>query len=702
MFEEIDAWLAQASPRALLIRADYGVGKSAFLSRLLDRERKCTTDGFCRVVGWHFCQHDTRETLKVSAFVSNFAAQLKDSLPEYREVVESTPGTQEWIDKIQQDPASAFEAVILNPLSKLKTLSEPRLLIIDALDESLEVDAYSTKDTGSIVKLLADKASRLPTWLRVLVTARNNPGVVDPLKSSFGLKEIDAEVESNKNDLFHYVVKRCQQELIAGKLASEGFPPEKVATILRANSQGKFLYAVKVLDGLDNGLIDANQLEDLPPGMDAFYLDAFERRFSKFRNDYEPTRKLLTLIAGAREPLSPDLIAEILGVSEHLVQETRLQISDFIKVRHQSYAIDHFSLFEWLTLKDREGSPRARSFYIDTEDIEEAECKLTEWGWNRAQDRNRPCPGYVYRHLTAHLAQHGDFARLRILLFDFHWLQNKVYATNSNAIIADYNKLSDEYTVEIVKSALLGSAHILMQAPEQLAAQLYGRLRLGQFPEIDSLIEQIERVLDAHILRPVTQNLDTTESPLIRTMKGHKNQVNGALELSDGHLLSWSNKESIFRLWSKDVGTSKELAVFEGRIITTSATWTNDALELIDGRILCWTSRNESLYLLSKDRTSTNILEGHQYGVSGALELSDGRLLSWSWNTLMLWLKDGTLSKVLDGHPSGIIGVLELSDGRLLSWAAEHNLRLWSIEDAQSTVLVGHESNVYGALELSD
>jgi hypothetical protein len=137
LFEEIEDWLAQAMPRALLIRADYGVGKSAFLSKLLDREQKCTTDGFCRVVGWHFCQHDTRETLKVSAFVSNFAAQLKDSLPEYRGFVESTPGTQEWIDKIQQDPASAFEAVILNPLSKLKALSEPRLLIIDALDESL-------------------------------------------------------------------------------------------------------------------------------------------------------------------------------------------------------------------------------------------------------------------------------------------------------------------------------------------------------------------------------------------------------------------------------------------------------------------------------------------------------------------------------------------------------------------------------------
>jgi hypothetical protein len=67
MFADVDDWLARDASRALLIRADYGVGKSAFLAELLERKAEA-------IAGWHFCQHDVKDTLHPATFVRSLAA----------------------------------------------------------------------------------------------------------------------------------------------------------------------------------------------------------------------------------------------------------------------------------------------------------------------------------------------------------------------------------------------------------------------------------------------------------------------------------------------------------------------------------------------------------------------------------------------------------------------------------------------------
>ena len=117
-------------------------------------------------------------------------------------------------------------------------------------------------------------------------------------------------------------------------------------------------------------------------------------------------------------------------------------------------------------------------------------------------------------------------------------------------------------------------------------------------------------------------------------LEGHTDDVYGALALSDGRLLSWSEDKTL-RLWDGQSGAS--LAV----------------------------------------------LEGHTGRVNGALALSDGRLLSWSNDkTLRLWDgQSGGCQAVLAGHNDCVSGALGLSEGRLLSWSGEKTLRLW---DGQS------------------
>ena len=212
-------------------------------------------------------------------FVRSLAAQFRDSIPGYREAIEDNAALQERLDSAQDAPAGAFEAAILNVLAKLPPPPSHRLLLIDALDEGLELDTEAARKTGTIVSLLAAKASRIPAWLRVLATSRNNPAVIVPLQQSFGVKQIDAEDDRNQDDLEDYVRSRCRQEPIAGKLQAGAQTAESVVTLLRQKSGGKFLYAVRALNDLANDTLALDDLDRLPPGMDGFYLDAFNRRF---------------------------------------------------------------------------------------------------------------------------------------------------------------------------------------------------------------------------------------------------------------------------------------------------------------------------------------------------------------------------------------------------------------------------------------
>lgn len=79
LFDEVRGWCDDPDgAQALLICADFGVGKSAIMAEL-------TSDPHgLHIAAHHFCHHDTFETLNPATFVRSVAAQLAASLPEYK------------------------------------------------------------------------------------------------------------------------------------------------------------------------------------------------------------------------------------------------------------------------------------------------------------------------------------------------------------------------------------------------------------------------------------------------------------------------------------------------------------------------------------------------------------------------------------------------------------------------------------------
>jgi hypothetical protein len=96
-------------------------------------------------------------------------------------------------------------------------------LLIDALDESLVRSKGQT-----IVDLLSSRINRLPSWLRIAATTRNEQNVLNQLRS-LNVRELDAHDEQNLGDL---------RRFIAGRLPSTDMAPTEWPQKASSSPQG--------------------------------------------------------------------------------------------------------------------------------------------------------------------------------------------------------------------------------------------------------------------------------------------------------------------------------------------------------------------------------------------------------------------------------------------------------------------------------
>jgi hypothetical protein len=690
LFGRIDDWIQAGTSRALLVRADYGVGKSALLAELVRRKANGA------LAAWYFCQHDTRDTLLPATFVSTVVAQLAETVPGYREAIEATPALRDKVDRVLDDPPSTFEAAIVSPLHRLPPPSVPRLLIVDAPDESLEVDPETARrQGGTLVTLLAAKAGRLPSWLRILATSRDNSQAIRPLQQAFAVQQLDAESQENLRDIRDYVLGRCRKEPVSSRLRDARMAPESVAKILETKSQGKFLYAARALQDLANGNLAPVEFAELPPGMDGFYRDAFERRFERTGRPYEPVRDLLGLLAAAREPLPPDVLAEILSVDESSVKHSLGLLPDFLRVRGGRYGFDHVSLAQWLTLEDEHLVPRAGPYTVD---LQAAERRLHDWAIERVEAgcaHERP---YLVRHLAAHLTA-GERARFfGRLMFELPWLDAKLRTVGVQALIADATFLDRERTNALLVAALRNSSRALGREPAHLSAQLIGRLKGRQESGLEALVAEAQATGLARrpSLCPLTPSLRLTQS-LIATLHGHRGGVRALAALPDGRLASGSDDNTV-RVWDPSGRAAPLVLSGHQSSITALAV-------LPDGRLASGSWDNTVRVWDPSGRAEPLVLSGHARWIMALAALLDGRLASGSLDgTVRVWDPSGRAKPlVLSGHEDSIIALAVLPDGRVASGSEDKTVRVWDLSGrAEPLVFSGHEGLISALAVLPD
>ena len=142
LFKRVIAWTASGTSRSMLIIGAPGLGKSAIVAEMVEHREAMG------VIAWFCCRWDYADQLAPRVFVEAIAASLADNLPAYAQALEA-PELQTLLEKAQTGrevgPRTLFEQLVLSPLAKLPDPPpEPRLILIDALDESLSCPRASS------------------------------------------------------------------------------------------------------------------------------------------------------------------------------------------------------------------------------------------------------------------------------------------------------------------------------------------------------------------------------------------------------------------------------------------------------------------------------------------------------------------------------------------------------------------------------
>jgi hypothetical protein len=168
---------------------------------------------------------------------------LSKSLPEYAALVEILQ-----TGKFGNDPNELFDSLITTPLQQLNENTK-HFLIIDGLDEG----------GAKIASCIARLSGTLPSWLRVILTARHNAPALSGLflsSTSVKLDHLETSLESRSSkDIREFVsmkYRKLQTEYncIPSFFANDAqVGQEKIVR----TSQHCFLYAKLVMEHIFDG-----------------------------------------------------------------------------------------------------------------------------------------------------------------------------------------------------------------------------------------------------------------------------------------------------------------------------------------------------------------------------------------------------------------------------------------------------------------
>ena len=351
----------------VLIIGDPGAGKSALTAQLICSRTSSRTI-HDHVLGYHLCKHSDGNTQNGGKFVRNLADMIARRLPEYGYIVASNSYIRRSLNTdcvVLDDPVGCFEQAILTPLRLLK--NEPKenwYIVIDALDECLSQSVTS----HSIVYLLNKKLPRFPSWLKLVVTSRNQSSALMNSNSIIKLT-IDPGDSRNTDDIELFLSTRFYQDSPLIHQIKFWFGDNtikntaRLITALLSKSQGNFLFVKEMLHHWETFRAQKSNPYALPETLGEIYLSYFERHYSR-PEQFQPIRRVLELLVASLQPLSQKDIFKILRMKEVDLEEEyefkdRMEeLGHFLRYReNNTVTLYHLSLTEWLTSESNRKSP---------------------------------------------------------------------------------------------------------------------------------------------------------------------------------------------------------------------------------------------------------------------------------------------------------------------------------------------------------
>lgn len=284
----------------------------------------------------------------------------------------------------------------------------------------------------------------------------------------------------------------------------------------------------------------------------------------------------------------------------------------------------------------------------------------TPAGWAAAED-----DGYLFDHLGYHLRGAGRENQWRELLVSFAWLERKTGVRGFSAVLLDLAAYSADSVIGPLYRACRPAAHIVINDPAQLAAQLLARVAAPPAP--GRLLEGARAWRGGPWLRPVTPSLGEAGDPTLavfrgREADGHAGTPRSIALPADGSLIAsggGSGNDLTVKVWS--VGAA--------RLLQTYA----EAAEAGGGAPLAFVGLEGRLATAGRDEVCLYALEADEPVARHRFE-------------------GAQVSAICGGGRAGIVFV-GLDDGRVLAWnpAADTTVALRA-PDGDTVIALAHAS----------
>ena len=165
-----------------------------------------------------------------------------------------------------------------------------------------------------------------------------------------------------------------------------------------------------------------------------------------------------------------------------------------------------------------------------------------------------PAHVYGWRFLIRHLRAAGQEEEADRLLTDYAWIRAKLYAVGARHLFSSY--LPEP--VGPRRTAHRSRHHPLIAGARRPAAACGAApsagLRRTIIPELPICSSRLHQQAERPALLPIQPTLTLPDTPLIRTMTGHKGAVYALAMLDETRVVSASDDRTL-RIWDLDTGT---------------------------------------------------------------------------------------------------------------------------------------------------
>ena len=352
VFRKLENILNTSDVRGVQLVIDPGWGKSAIMKRLIHSPSSSAVIHE-NIIGYHFCKFNEESTRDGEEFVKNLVKLIAKKIPEFRKIVNKDQLIKDELQSnCKNDPIKCFQKAIVEPLQKLNATGRNNsFILIDALDECLEKEEGHKSIIVNILSSSADNVPELPTWVKLIVTSRNQAQATGKISKIHGFSTLHINITDPRNlqDLRNYAEQTLQMFYSKVPSMEEKLPLNRSIDLAVEFSKGNFLF-LEIIIKLWRKYPDKINAQYIPEDLGGIYATAFSARFEKA--DFSDFQPLLEVLLAAN---SPPMLPELDRILNHHYKNynTRtivLKLSEYFKSDIDQGPLEfHHQLFaEWL------------------------------------------------------------------------------------------------------------------------------------------------------------------------------------------------------------------------------------------------------------------------------------------------------------------------------------------------------------------